>query len=544
MTVSRPPSKDSEMALYLTLVGVIIITCVLLNNASSKLGIPVLLAFLLLGMALGNNNIASINVEDFELAEEICTAALIFIMFYGGFGTNWKSARSVAPEAGLLASVGVILTAGLTGIFCHFALKWGWVESLLMGSVVSSTDAASVFSILRSRKLGLKNNTAPLLELESGSNDPCSYMLTAIMLSLMSSGASAGHIVWMVFAQIAFGAGLGVLIAWVSVRTLRRISFATKGFDSLFIFAIAIMSYAIPSLVGGNGYLSAYIVGIILGNNEFRGRKDLVHFFDGFTSLMQVLIFFLLGLLARPSMMNRVILPALAIFAIMILVARPVSVALVLSPFRKYGFKQQALISFVGLRGAASIVFAIMATVGNSDLHNDILNIVFCIVLLSIALQGSLIPLAAKKLGMIDADADVMTTFTDFAEETDIHFSKIEIHADSPWCGKKIMELGTPRTLRFCSLIRKDGTSEIPVGNTQIMEGDTLIICSQAYSSRRPLRIVQHPLSKNSKWIGHQLKEYPSQRSRVLIIQRKSGNVVPSGSTVLESGDILYINEG
>lgn len=531
------------MALYLTLIGVIIITCVLLNNASSKLGIPVLLAFLLLGMALGNNRIASIRVEDFELAEEICTAALIFIMFYGGFGTNWKSARGVAVEAGLLATVGVILTAGLTGAFCHFALKWGWIESLLMGSVVSSTDAASVFSILRSRKLGLKNNTAPLLEVESGSNDPCSYMLTAIMLSLMSDGASAGHITWMVFAQIVFGAGLGLIIAWVSVWTLRRISFATKGFDSLFIFAIAIMSYAIPSIIGGNGYLSAYIVGIILGNNDFRGRKDLIHFFDGFTSLMQVLIFFLLGLLARPSMMNRVILPAIAIFAIMILVARPASVAIVLTPFRKYDLKQQTLISFVGLRGAASIVFAIMATVGNASLQNDILNIVFCIVLLSIALQGSLIPLVSKKLDMIDANSDVMTTFSDFSEETDIQFSKLEIHADSPWCGKKIMELGTPRTLRFCSLIRKDGTSEVPIGSTQLLEGDTLIISSKAYSSRSQLKIVKHPLSRNSKWIGKQLKEYPAQRSQVLMIQRKSGNIIPSGSTILESGDILYINE-
>lgn len=531
------------MALYLTLIGVIIITCVLLNNASSKLGIPVLLAFLLLGIALGSTNAMPFKIEDFELAEKICSSALIFIMFYGGFGTNWNSAKGVALEAGLLASVGVIMTAGLTGVFCHFALKWGWIESFLMGSVISSTDAASVFSILRSRKLGLKNNTVPLLEIESGSNDPFSYMLTAIMLSLLNAGTSGGHIAWLVFSQIAFGAGFGVLFAWVAVWAMRRISFATKGFDSLFIFAIAIISYAIPCLIGGNGYLSAYIVGIIMGNNEFRGRKDQVHFFDGFTGLMQVLIFFLLGLLARPALMNRVILPALAIFGIMILVARPVSVALVLTPFRKYGFRQQTLISFVGLRGAASIVFAIMATVGNSVLQNDLLNIVFCIVLLSIALQGTLIPFVAGKLGMIDENMDVMTTFSDFAEETDIQFSQLEILADSPWCNKRIMDLGTPRTLRFCSLIHKDGAAEVPVGSSMLRDGDTLIICSKTYSSRKELHIVQHEVRPSSKWIGHQLKEYPARRSQVLMIQRKSGNVIPSGSTVIQSGDILFINE-
>ena len=168
---------------FLILISAVILICVWLNNISSRIGVPTLLAFIVLGILFANNGIIPLDFEDRELARETCTVALVFIMFYGGFGTRWESARPIAREAVLLASLGVVLTAGLTGLFCHFALGWSWIESMLMGSVISSTDAASVFSILRSKKLGLRNNTAPLLEMESGSNDPCSYMLTAIFLS-------------------------------------------------------------------------------------------------------------------------------------------------------------------------------------------------------------------------------------------------------------------------------------------------------------------------------------------------------------------------
>lgn len=531
------------MEVFLAFAAVIVFICVLLNNASTKLGIPVLLAFIVLGIIVGSTGLTP-EVNNFEFAEKICTVALIFIMFYGGFGTNWKAARGVAVESGILATLGVFLTAGLTGTFCHFILKWGWIESLLMGSVVSSTDAASVFSILRSRKLGLRNGTAPLLELESGSNDPCSYMLTAVTISLLQGSASAGHVVWMVFSQIFFGALFGLVIAQAGVAAMRRLNFATKGFDSLFIFGIAIFAYAIPSIVGGNGYLSTYIVGIVLGNNHFRGRKDLVNFFDGLTSMMQVLIFFLLGLLARPELMHRVLLPAIAIFFFMVIIARPATIALVLTPFRKYGFKQQMLISFVGLRGAASIVFAIMATVGNSILQNDILNIVFCIVLLSIALQGSLIPFVAKKLDMIDPEADVMKTFSDFSEEADLQFSEIKVDSQSPWAGLSLKELKLPKSALVCSILHPDGTKSVPDGNTVLAEGDEAIVCSKAFRSGRHLKIIEHPLSKGSKWAGKMIMEYPANTgNQILMIRHSDGrSEIPNGKTVLHEGDVLFIN--
>lgn len=533
------------MTYFLILVAVIILTCVLLNNATSKAGVPVLLAFIVLGMFFGNNGIFRIQFDDYEFAEKICSIALIFIMFYGGFGTNWKTARGIAVEAGLMATLGVFATAAVTGVFCHFLLHWDWIESLLMGSVISSTDAASVFSILRSKKLGLKNNTAPLLEVESGSNDPCSYMLTAIMISLLTTEVSAGRVVWMLFSQIVFGAGLGCLIAQGAVLLMKRIPFNTDGFGSLFVISIALFAYAIPQIIGGNGYLSVYIVGILLGNTNFNFKKDLVHFFDGFTSLMQILIFFLLGLLCHPAQFPNIIVPSLLIFLVLTLVSRPLSVLAVLAPFRKYSMNQLALVSFAGLRGAASIVFAIMATTGDIVPQHDILNIVFCIVLISISLQGTLLPHTAEKLGMIDRGSDVMKTFTDFSEETNMQFSNISIGEESPWKDRAVRELGIPKNILLCLVVHPDGSSVVPDGNTVLRCGDLVIMCTSAFSGEQYIHLIEHPLSKNSKWAGRMVKEYPKRPNEQLVLIKRNGeNVIPHGSTVLMEGDILYINKG
>lgn len=526
---------------FLILIAVVIFICIALNHISAKVGVPVLLAFILLGMLFGNNGLFPLRITDYESVENICSIALIFIMFYGGFGTSWPAAKGIAVEAGLLASLGVALTAGITGVLCHFLLHWGWLESLLLGSVLSSTDAASVFSILRSKRLGLKNNTAPMLEVESGSNDPCSYMLTIVMLSLMQSSVSAGHVVWMVFSQIFFGAAFGAGIAIGAKYVLRHVSFSS-GFDSMFLFAVAVFSYAIPQIVGGNGYLSTYIVGIILGNSTFADRKKLIHFFDGFTSLMQVLIFFMLGLLAHPENLGKSIVPALITFAVMFFVSRPASVAIILTPFRKYSFRQQSLISFAGLRGASSIVFAIMATVGDYVLENDIFNVVFCIVLLSISIQGTLIPAVAKALDMIDKGSDVMKTFSDFSEETTMQFGEICVTKESGWNRMTVKEIGIPKSLLLCTIVRKDGSSVVPTGHTLICEGDRIVICTKAASDDKYMKIAQHEIPYNHKYVGKTIKELPYSRHRVVLIRRGSEELIPHGSTVLQAGDVLFIN--
>ena len=524
--------------LFLILIVVVILTCIWLNNISSRIGIPTLLAFIVLGIVFGNVGAIPVYLDNHAFAKETCTVALIAIMFYGGFGTRWEAVRPVVREAGLLASAGVIVTAGLTGLFCRFALGWDWGESFLLGAVVSSTDAASVFSILRSKRLGLKNNTAPMLEMESGSNDPFAYMLTAVMMSVVNGTASGGSVAWMLFAQLAFGAGCGWGIARLAVLALRRMDFSTEGFDTLFIFAVAIASYAVPDLIGGNGYLSAYIVGILLGNEDFKGKKAMVGFFDGFTGLMQVLIFFMLGLLARPTELHQTILPAMAVFAVMLLAARPAAVFGILTPFGKYSAKQQALISFVGLRGAASIVFAIMAVTGTTALEHDFFNIVFCLVLISIALQGSLIPFAARKLDMIDADTDVMKTFNDYSENTDMQFGRIDIGPDSTWNGRQIMELGLPRNI-LIALVLRGGERIQPRGNTLLQEGDQVITISRSFEDSDTF-LKEKTVKPGGKLDGIRLADYPG-KGLVVMIRRGEENLIPGGDTVLAGGDTLIL---
>ena len=282
------------MAVHLLLVATIIIACVVFNRISNKLGIPMLLAFILLGMFFGSDGIVKIPFDNYLFAEQICSIALIFIMFYGGFGTKWSEAKPVAFMSILLSSVGVILTALITGLFCHYILNIKLLESFLLGAVISSTDAASVFSILRSKRLNLKYNTASLLEVESGSNDPFSYMLTAIILTAMSGVVDGKEIGYLIFSQIIFGVLFGIIIAFISLYILQRFNFKTAGFDAIFVLAIAIIAYAAPTAIGGNGYLSAYIVGIILGNKSIKNKKALVNFFDGLTGLMQMTLFFYL----------------------------------------------------------------------------------------------------------------------------------------------------------------------------------------------------------------------------------------------------------
>ncbi|HIY05554.1 MAG TPA: cation:proton antiporter, partial [Candidatus Evtepia faecigallinarum] len=264
------------MTLFLLICSIVILACVLFHKLSSRLGVPALLAFILLGMFFGSDGVVKIPFDDYSLAQDLCSVALIFIMFYGGFGTNWTQAKPVAVKAGLLSSLGTLLTAGLVGVFCWQVLALPCLESFLLGAVIASTDAASVFSILRSKHLDLRENTASLLEVESGSNDPFAYMLTVILLTLMTGDLSAPAVAYQIFAQLVYGGALGVVIALGARYCLRRFSLAASRFDAIFLVAVALLSYAAPTLLGGNGYLSVYLTGILLGNSKLANKQALV----------------------------------------------------------------------------------------------------------------------------------------------------------------------------------------------------------------------------------------------------------------------------
>ena len=526
------------MEVALIIIAVILFTCVFLNNLSERVGVPVLLMFILFGILVGTSAPEAIN-DYGELIGDICSISLVFVMFYGGFGTRWSFVRPVIGESALLASAGVVVTAASVALFCHYALGWQWAESLLMGSVISSTDAASVFSILRTKSLGLKRNTSPILEVESGSNDPCSYMLTAICLSLLGGEFSAGGILLMLLMQIAFGIIFGLVIAKIAQLILKGRSLNNQGVKMLFIFAVALTSYALPTLFGGNGYLSTYIVGIILGNTEFSERRPLVSFFDGITSLMEILIFFLLGFMSVPERLAEAFIPALIIFFFLTLVARPFAVFSVLLPFRKYPLNQMSLISFVGLRGAASIVFAIMTLNNALNLSNDIFSIVFVIVLLSISLQGSLIPFASRRLKMVELSGGDDSTFSTLQETEEISFGRIRIDAFSPWADCRISQLNIPQELLIVSIFR-DGESIVPNGNTLLRRDDELIIGIRGYENSTNAIIKSRIIRPGSRWVGSTIREFAAEKSYLVIMIKRNGeSIIPNGNTVICGNDQL-----
>lgn len=501
-----------------------------------------LLAFILLGLMFGSDGIFKIAFDNFEFVEHVCTAALIFIMFYGGFGTCWRAAKPVALQALALSSAGVVVTAFATGFFCRFILGFEWLESLLIGAVLGSTDAASVFSVLRSKQLNLKYKTASLLELESGSNDPWAYMMTIITLSVMRGESTApAQIAFMVFKQVTIGASAGFLIAWIAIWVIRHIDFETSGFDTTFVVAVALLAYTIPSLLGGNGYLSTYIVGIILGNNTLPNKKILVHFFDGATGLLQMLVFFLMGLLAFPSQMPPILLPAIAIFLFLTFVARPLAVCPVLAAFGSK-ISKQLVVSWAGLRGAASIVFAIIVTVDDTYTKNDVFHIVFCVVLLSIGIQGTLLPFVSEKLDMLDNTQDVMKTFNDYAEESVLEFVKLELPAGHEWEGQTIQSVSLPPQMRFV-LIKRGERQVVPKGDTVLMAGDKLIMSAIEYQGKNPVHMKEVYIDKKHPGIGKDLKELALKRARVALINRDGKSFAPVGDTVIREGDTLVVIE-
>ena len=508
-----------------------------------KFGVPILLIFIGLGMIFGSDGIVGIYFSDYELTKEISSIALVIIMFYGGFGTNWSMAKPSALQSILMSTLGVIITATLTGLFSHIVLKITLLEGLLIGAVVASTDAASVFAILRSQKLNLKGSLAPLLEVESGSNDPCSYMLTTIMLGLISGGKiSAGAITYTVFAQIIYGVAIGALMAGITIFVLKKFQVTTEGFDTILVFAFVLLAYAVPSAVGGNGYLSAYLFGIVLGNADLDNKKSLVHFFDGVTGLMQMLVFFLVGLLAFPSALPAVVFPSLMIALFLTFVARPAVVCLLLTPFRSK-WRQQILVSWAGLRGAASIVFAIMARSSGTVFEHDIFHMIFFIVLFSILLQGTLLPYVAKILHMIDDKEDVLKTFTDYTEEVPVQFIQFTVEENHPWAGSKIKDILLPPETLLVQ-IQRDEKDVTPNGDTVLVPGDTLILSAKAPGDVDGVRLIEIELDGSHKWVGKSLSRIHLGKGKlVVMIQRGEELIIPNGNTVFAPGDTIVIKE-
>ena len=345
---------------------------------------------------------------------------------------------------------------------------------------------------------------------------------------------------YMIFSQIAYGLLGGVIISIIAVMIMKRFRFSTAGFDMVFVVGVAVIAYAAPTVIGGNGYLSAYIVGIVLGNTEIINKKTLVNFFDGITGLMQMLIFFLLGLLSFPSQMLLVIVPALLIAVFITLVARPIAVSAILLPF-KSKLSQIAVVSWAGFRGAASIVFAIMAVM-SVQAENDIFHIVFFIVLFSISIQGSLLPFVSKKCGMIDENEDVMKTFSDYSDQVPVQFIQFDVTANHRWCGKAVRDIVLPPDTLLVLLVRGE-EKLVPKGRTLLQEGDKLILTACPADPIEGIVISEIYVDEKHEYAEKKISELPKTENLLIImIQRKGRVIIPRGDVKIHTGDTLVIN--
>ena len=527
---------------FLLIASIIIFVCVIINKISFKVGVPTLVFFIFLGMLLGNEGIGKIDFYNYKVAENICTIALIFIMFYGGFGTNFETAKSVIKESVMLSTAGVVACAFITGILVHLILKFSFWESMLLGSVISSTDAASVFSILKSKKLGIKEHTASVLELESGSNDPFAYMCMIICIMFIQGQATSSTILLTFLAQILIGSISGIVISKLTMYFLKIYKFDTDGFDQIFFVGVAIFSYAFPTYFGGNGFLSSYLVGITLGNQKINNKHSLIHFFDGLTGLMQLLVFFLLGLLSSPSIIWSLKHEFLIVFIILTIISRPTATVITYM-FNKSSINKRILVSFCGLRGAASIVFAIMVLGSDASLSFDIFHIVFGIVLLSIILQGSLIPYVTKKLDMIDENEDVLKTFSDYSENIPVDYIEIKLIKNHPWIGKTVRDINLPPDLLVVSIQRQDG-SVMPKGKTVLEINDCIVLTAIRFKNKVSFNLSENIISKNNENIGKKIQELSIDDDKLIaLIMRNNEPIIPKGDTVILENDIIVLSE-
>lgn len=393
----------NNLNVYIVVIGVILFASVYASKISEKIGLPLLLIFLILGMLLGSDGIVGINFDNTLLAQAVGSIALIFILYSGGLDTHWDQIKPVVVSGVMLATLGVLMTAIILALFFYLMWNVTFLEALLLGSIVSSTDAAAVFMVLRSQKIQLKNNIKPLLELESGSNDPMAIFLTITVLQLIVMQGNSNIWEWLVqfVGQFAIGGALGLLCGYVFPKICAKVNISQPGLYPLISVAWLFMVFGLSALLGGNGYLSIYIAGIMTNRFAFPYKSHIIAFHDAVAWMMQIVVFLVLGLLVFPSQLPDVALQALALVFVLMFVARPLGVFISLAKSR-YDNREKVFISWVGLRGAVPIILATYPFVYHLEQAQLIFNVVFFMVFVSVLVQGMSLGFAARTLGITE----------------------------------------------------------------------------------------------------------------------------------------------
>ncbi len=477
------------MELFLLTISLLFFVSILTDKLSSRFGVPSLVLFLLVGMLFGTDGLG-IDFDNIDLAQSIGTIALSVILFSGGMDTKLESIHPVAKEGLLLSTIGVLLTAMIEGVLIWLLMKWTHTgvelalpTALLMASTMSSTDSASVFSILRSKGLRLKYHLRPMLELESGSNDPMAAVLTSVMISVVQAGGAPN--VWLlilsVVFQLLFGFLMGFFAGKLLVWLMNKVNIENESLYPILILTSCIFIFAVTNYTSGNAFLAVYIGGLVFGNSKFAHKRSTVNFLDGVTWLCQLSMFLTLGLLVNPHELfqpNVLILGSIA-SVIMIFISRPAAVFLSLAPFRKLPFNAKTFISWVGLKGASPILFAILCLAAEVPNARLIFNVVFLCTLISLLLQGMTLSRMATLLGVLEDNEPQLQKVENFdidlPEEIKSVTTEIHITEDMLQRGNRLMDLGFPQNT-LAIMVKRGQQYFVPTGKSILQTDDALLV--------------------------------------------------------------------
>ncbi|GAA0879086.1 potassium/proton antiporter [Algoriphagus jejuensis] len=473
--------------------SLLLIFSILASKTAGRAGIPVLLLFLGVGMLAGTDGVGKIAFDDPGITQFLGILSLTYILFSGGLDTKWESIKPVLKPGLLLSTLGVLLTAVSVGLFASLVAGLSWKEGLLLGAIVSSTDAAAVFSILRSKSIGLKGNLRPMLEFESGSNDPMAFFLTIGLTSWLSlEGFSPVDLIPMFLKQMFFGAAAGYLLGKGIVFLINKINLEYEGLYPVLMLGLVVSVYTLTDLIGGNGFLAVYLSAITMNQSRMLHHKSLIRFFDGIAWLMQIVMFLTLGLLVFPSQILPVVGIGFVIAVFLMFVARPLGVWVSLS-FFNYKNREKLFVSWVGLRGAVPIVFATFPLIAGVEQSNLIFNIVFFIVITSVALQATTLAKVAGWLHLAVPEGLKRKSLLDLELSEDFKNALVEVilPPGSLVDGKKILELNFPKT-SLIVLVNRNDKFITPNGGTELKSGDKLMIMINSGSEES---LVRHALA-------------------------------------------------
>ncbi|WP_336515666.1 potassium/proton antiporter [Pollutibacter soli] len=476
------------------LVGsILLILSIFAGKTSPRLGVPTLILFLIIGMLAGSEGIGGIAFDNPKLTKFVGIVALNFILFSGGLETTYASIRPILWQGIALSTLGVLITAISIGLFVSVVAGFSLYEGLLLGAIVSSTDAAAVFSILRSKNIGLKNNLRPLLELESGSNDPMAYFLTIAIIGLIENpDRTLISVIPQFFGSLFIGTASGLIFGFLSKQAINRIRLDFEGLYPVLLIGLQFATFSATDAVHGNGFLAVYICALYLGNQELIHKKTLIKAFDGFAWLMQIVLFLTLGLLVYPSKIVAVVGIGLLCSAFLIFFARPVSVFISLM-FFKMKNRSRWFVSWVGLRGAVPIVFATYPLLEGIEKAELIFNIVFFISVTSVLIQGTTLTMVARWLHVIVPDKAKQKSPLDIELSDSIKSLLVEmiLPPGNPAAGQRILDLAFPKSTMI-ALIQRDGKYITPKGSTVLEANDKLLVLSD---NREHLEEVYHILA-------------------------------------------------